>query len=154
MDTTNGHGYARHLEDELKLQRICGPYLDVQEEDETFYEALYLLQLKAFYFSVSKTYRAFYQAVLKWVNLFELHPQMKQVEQLQYHRRLACLSEAALLQNQFPDLQMTSERLWDAAGRFYSLLCQLNLALGGALSGEGLWRSEDGCPIPVTPASF
>lgn len=75
------HGHARHKEDEKELVVFFKNYLpsDIKAVNG-FYEKLYLYQSYCWYAFIKQDFLMYYRYSQKWIDLFQEHPSMIEVE--------------------------------------------------------------------------
>jgi len=89
------HGHARNDQDEKELNTFFKNYLpaDVQKVSG-FYEKLYLYQSYCWYAFIRQDFLMYYRYSQKWIDLFEAHPVMKEVETGHYIKGVHTLLNA------------------------------------------------------------
>lgn len=84
------HGHARNKQDEEAVEYYFKTHLPPENKQghtaksPGFYEKLYLYQSYCWYSFICQDYLTYYRYAQRWVNLFNDHPQMKQVENIQF----------------------------------------------------------------------
>lgn len=85
------YGMLRNVSDKIKLDMLYATCLSLSRD--SFYAELYFHQACTYFFLLNERNDDAYAAAQSWVNLFEAHPQMRDMEQLQYQRGLFFLNE-------------------------------------------------------------
>ena len=83
------HGHARNRQDEEAVTYYFKTHLPPENQNgqtkpPCFYEKLYLYQSYCWFSFICQDFLTYYRYAQRWVSLFEAHPQMKQVENIQY----------------------------------------------------------------------
>ncbi|MES2647330.1 MAG: hypothetical protein V4717_10665 [Bacteroidota bacterium] len=84
------HGHARNKQDEESVEYYFKSHLPLEYQPGQFgkapgfYEKLYLYQSYCWYSFIRQDFLTYYRYAQRWVALYHEHPQMKQVEKIQY----------------------------------------------------------------------
>ena len=78
------HGHARNQEDEEEIESFFRKSIPESLENPGFYEELYINQSFVWYHFIRQDFLNYYRYTKKWVNLFENHPEMKEIESGHY----------------------------------------------------------------------
>lgn len=79
------NGHARNKEDEEAVAYYFKSHLPEHPDKLTgFYERLYLYQAYCWFSFIRQDFLTYYRYAQRWVSLFDVDPQMKQVENIQY----------------------------------------------------------------------
>ncbi|MEO6683943.1 MAG: hypothetical protein ABIN48_14055 [Ginsengibacter sp.] len=89
------NGLARNEQDEKEIENYFHKHLTVEIKNPTgFYEKLYFSQSYCWYAFIRQDFLMYYRYTQKWVNQFEEHPQMIQIEPGNYIKGLHNLLNA------------------------------------------------------------
>lgn len=122
-------GVLRNQKEEADANALFQTCLPAADEGLTFYPRLYFLQAKTYYYLLRGQPALCHEAAREWVAHFERHPQLKDIELVQYGRGLMYLNEAAFLHRHEKDMYHTAARLEEGKDACYHLCARLNLRL-------------------------
>jgi len=102
------NGHARNPEDEQALKKYLKEYLPTdQNAVDGFYEKLYLYQSYNWYAFIKQDFLMYYRYGQKWIDLYNEHPEMKEVETGHYIKGMHNLLNAHFDLRNFKQFEIT-----------------------------------------------